>query len=318
MDELLVKYILGESTVDEIKVVENWVNLNNDNLAYFNQFKLIWESSAKLNTSSEINVDETWIEFKQLVKQKESPKKLTPLYRYPLWLKVAASLFILLGAVAIIYTYKSFMPIQMLDYHTASNIEKITLEDGSELTMNKYSTVSYPEKFNGKSREITLEKGEVFFSITKDTDRPFLIHVHDAVVKVVGTSFNIKIDSSSSEVIVETGSVEVIQNNNSIQLKPKERADIAYGVSIIKTKNEDDFYNYYRTKQIVANNTPLWRIVEILNTAYDVDITIKDKSLAERKLSTVLILNSLAQNLDLIEETFNVKIHHDENSISIY
>jgi ferric-dicitrate binding protein FerR (iron transport regulator) len=44
--------------------------------------------------------------------------------------------------------------------------------------------------------------GEAFFSIAKNPERPFIIHLHKGTIKVLGTSFNVR--AYDNEKIVET------------------------------------------------------------------------------------------------------------------
>ena len=94
-----------------------------------------------------------------------------------------------------------------------------TLPDGSFVTLNKNSSIHYPKKFPGRKRNIEL-KGEAFFTVTPDKEKPFVISVNDVTVTVVGTSFNIKSVSGKTQVVVESGIVQVTKNNKTIELKP--------------------------------------------------------------------------------------------------
>lgn len=67
----------------------------------------------------------------------------------------------------------------------------ITLADGSRIWLNAESELKYPAKFNGNSREIFLE-GEAFFDVATDAKRPFIVHLREGTIQVLGTSFNIR------------------------------------------------------------------------------------------------------------------------------
>jgi transmembrane sensor len=131
--------------------------------------------------------------------------------------------------------------------------------------------------------------------------------VNDVVVKVVGTSFNIKTTGPNTEVIVETGVVQVIQQEIVVKLKPKEKASVQAG-RVQKGSSQDELYNYYRTQKFVANNTPLWRLVDVLNEAYHTNIVIDNKKLANRVITTTFKADSLDRILGLISKTLNVEI----------
>jgi hypothetical protein len=81
----------------------------------------------------------------------------------------------------------------------------ITLPDGSRVFLNSESSISYPEFFSKDKREISLT-GEAFFDVTRDENRPCIIHSGNVVTKVLGTSFNIQaFDGKDILVTVATG-----------------------------------------------------------------------------------------------------------------
>jgi len=318
MDELLAKYMLGEATAAEIEVVDQWVFASEDNLQYFTHFKLIWEASRGLKIESNLDIEESWAEFKQLTQKKNQPVVMRPLTAYREWMNIAAVLIAILGVMGLFYTFLHQGNPKMITLQTYHSVRVDTLSDGSVITLNKNSVLSYPEKFKGGTREIRLASGEAFFSIAHNRAQPFIIHINDAIVKVVGTSFNIKNNSSRAEIIVETGIVQVIHQKVVVRLKPKEKADIDYhSGKIIKGSNTDILYNYYRTKELVANKTPLWRVVQVIQEIYHVKIVIADKMVANRLLTTTFKVDSLDKILHVISETFNVRIVYQPHRIVI-
>lgn len=315
MDELLVKYMLGEASPEEITAVEEWLKISEDNRRYFEQFKMIWKMGGLLKNESQLDPEQSWQGFKQQAPVREV--KVNDTLNMRRWLSMAATVLVVFGAIAITFLVLKPKKVEMLVANSGNEVKIDTLADGSIITLNKNSSVSYPNRFAGNTREIRLSKGEAFFNVAHDKTKPFLIHVNDAVVRVVGTSFNIKIGNDTTKVIVETGIVQVIRAKVNVSLKPKERADIDASGNIKKSRNGDSFYNYYRTHRIVADKTPLWRVAEVLSEAYGVNITVPDRKLAARTLNTTLELTSLDANLKVIAETFNVKTVRKGNKIII-
>jgi transmembrane sensor len=84
----------------------------------------------------------------------------------------------------------------------------VTLADGSIIALNTNTIVETNLRRN--SREIYLRKGEAHFQVAHDRSRPFLVHAGDAVVRAVGTQFEVRIRSDQHvDVFVNEGSVEV-------------------------------------------------------------------------------------------------------------
>lgn len=85
----------------------------------------------------------------------------------------------------------------------------IALEDGTRIHLNSCSSVSYPEHFAGNTREVVL-KGEAYFEIAKNAEKPFIVHTATADVKQYGTQFNINAyDEANIKVTLVKGSIGV-------------------------------------------------------------------------------------------------------------
>lgn len=319
MDELLAKYMLGEATAAEIEVIDKWVFASDDNLKYFTHFKLIWEMSRELKVESSLNPEESWAEFKQLTAKSNAPvASIKPLTSYSYWMKFAAMWLVVLAFAALYFTFRVPGQAKMIVLQTFNEVKSDTLSDGSVITLNKNSRLSYPEKFSGDQRTVKLITGEAFFAVAHNPSKPFIIHINDAMVRVLGTSFNIKNSKYHAEIIVETGIVQVIRKKVTVRLKRREKADIDFSRNKLnKSSNPDDLYKYYRTQQFVADKTPLWRIVQVLNEIYHVNIQIADKKLAKRTITTTFKVKSLDSTLNIIADTFNVQVIHQTNKIII-
>ena len=84
----------------------------------------------------------------------------------------------------------------------------VTLADGSVVSLNTNTIVE--TKLQRTVREITLRQGEAHFQVAHDRSRPFLVHAGDAVVRAVGTQFEVRLRSDQHvDVLVNEGRVEV-------------------------------------------------------------------------------------------------------------
>lgn len=85
--------------------------------------------------------------------------------------------------------------------------EAVKLADGSRLTLNT-ATVLRTAVGEAK-REVWLDQGEAFFEIAHDARRPFVVHVGDRTVTVLGTKFSLYKDGDRLKVAVLEGRVQV-------------------------------------------------------------------------------------------------------------
>ena len=318
-DDLLVKYLVGEASHEEVNLINDWLQNNAENQKKYEDFIVIWEKSLQLATVNAVDTDGAWARMQQRLKNEESKKSQIKIFslKNTLWLRVAAVfLVVAFGLVTyFIINKNTARQFAVINIESAEKILTDTLPDGSVITVNKNSKLSYPSKFNGNAREITME-GEAFFTIAPDKTKPSIIHVNDITVKVVGTSFNIKSVNGKTEVIVETGIVQVTRQNSTVELAPGQKVVTAINdASIVKDSATDKLYNYYRSKEFICDNTPLKRLVDILNEAYSAHIIIENKSLENLPITTVFKDETLENILNVISETLGITIEKNGEQV---
>jgi transmembrane sensor len=83
----------------------------------------------------------------------------------------------------------------------------VLLADGSRVTLNTASTIAV--NLHKGRREVRLMRGEALFEVTHDAARPFVVRAGNALLKDVGTQFNVDMRSNGTTVTVMEGRVAV-------------------------------------------------------------------------------------------------------------
>jgi transmembrane sensor len=85
---------------------------------------------------------------------------------------------------------------------------RVMLADGSQLTLNTDTLLAV--ELTAQRRDVYLRRGEADFYVVHDPARPFYVHVGDAVIRDVGTRFEVRLHSDRDiDVLVDEGQVEV-------------------------------------------------------------------------------------------------------------
>lgn len=93
-------------------------------------------------------------------------------------------------------------------------IRLVPLADGSTLTLNTDSRAVV--RFNSLRREILVTRGEAYFSVARDPERPFVVKIDDRAIRADGGAFTVhRLDASRSEVTVQTGALRLEMNGAS-------------------------------------------------------------------------------------------------------
>ena len=316
-DDLLVKYMLGEASPAERAQVEEWLAEGEENQAYYQQLQRVWEMSRSLARSSEVDTDAAWQRFRTRIHGGTPEAVVRPMRRTGWW-RVAALFILIIGAAILTYTLVNReAPVEQLSLHTTDKPLSDTLSDGSVVMLNKNSVITYPSKFKEDTRTIAL-KGEAFFEVTPNKEKPFVVQVNDVTIKVVGTSFNVRSEGGETEVIVETGIVQVTRAGKTVELRPKEKVTIEpTDTALVKEAETEELYNYYRTREFVCDGTPLWKLVDVLNEAYNAHIVIDRPGLRGLPLTATFNNESLDQVLEVVSLTFGITVTREGDTIHL-
>ncbi len=301
-DQLIIAYIVNELEATEKARVEDWIASNDRNVDHYLELREAWINAMNTGANHNFDAQKGWNEFKYKIRAK----------RRNVFLK--QSLTRIAGAAAAMLVlffglYGLIKPIASINEYHATNISDVTLPDGSKVTLNKGSTIKYPEKFLGDTREITIF-GEGFFEVETDLDHPFIVKAGNFNIEVLGTSFNVKKKGEASfEVYVKSGSVLVYQRNQRSKGKKILPGDLlslkADGSMKVSAAGRN--YLCWLTKDLIFVNTPLGDVIKDMEKCYNVPIVFDSKSLKREKLTTRFTDKSLNEALEVIELIFDLR-----------
>lgn len=295
----------------------DWLAADPENQEYFNQLAIAWKKSIRLNTLNKPDTNKAWQRFQHRIqKDNQQPVfRISPAFSR---IKVAAVLVLALTVAVMGWVLLNNKPARMKEISAGIEPMADTLPDGSVVTLNRNAAISYPSAFRGKLRPVQL-KGEAFFKVSPNKEKPFVITAGKLEITVVGTSFNIKQSAAGTEVIVETGLVKVTSAGQEMMLSPGEKGSLSADDTLLhKEKVADQLYNYYRTRTFVCRETPLWKLVEALNEAYSSHVIIGRPELRDLTIDATFKEEKLDRLLELITQTFSnyqIRIVKEENRI---
>lgn len=156
---------------------------------------------------------------------------------------------------------------------------QLTLQDGTSVWLNAQSTLTYPARFSGKTRRVTVS-GEAYFDVAEDSKKPFIVSTQNIEMKVLGTQFNVYSYPGASSIKTDLieGSLLVyskLSPNTSVMLKPKEQIVIK-NEQIFVQKTQSSDYFLWKEGIYTFENERLLDIIEKLQLYYDVKIIVKD------------------------------------------
>lgn len=220
---------------------------------------------------------------------------------------------------------------------------RIQLPDGSLVWLNAGSKLVYKKEFGQNTREVEL-KGEGFFDVVKNKEKPFIIHTNTIDIKVLGTAFNVKAypEDKTTETSLIRGSIEVSvkkRPNEKIILSPNEKLVVKNTTAVITPvvntenvlkpeiainqlkfdpKDSSIAETQWVENRLVFRNESFLDIAARLERWYDVNITIKDEELESLRLSGTFDNETIEQALQGLAFTKGFHYLIEGKQITIY
>jgi transmembrane sensor len=296
-DDLIAKYLSGEATPEEAMALNDWLE-SPVNRRYFDELESTWDKSYPSRKINVIDKGEAWRKIKPA-------RAIRPL---SFSIGIAASVVLVLIAVVWIYYFRSAK--DMVYLASKENVDSVHLPDESTITLNKYTEIKYPKKFEGNTREINLEFGEAFFSITKDPAKPFIVHASFSEIRVVGTQFNVNSHDGVVEVGVNEGIVLVVTPSDSIYLE--KGATAVFSEFEKATSQQNDVNTWaYATKKLVFKDTPMPEVIKAIEKAYPCVISFSNDNIKKCPLTASFETDSVDKIVLLISESLNLKVEQN-------
>ena len=187
---------------------------------------------------------------------------------------------------------------------------RLKLSDGTNVYLNSASDLKYPVRFNEKERTVYLS-GEAYFEVTRNEDKPFVVHTKYLDIEVLGTSFNVY--SYERENVMEmaliSGRIKIqtcSEPSRVVYLKPNEKALFNKESGIITVEKTDNrFETAWLRGDLVFRSTTLSDVLAKLERRYGVNIHLNDSSLANDLFTGNFDSEYIVEVMDLLERHYD-------------
>lgn len=228
---------------------------------------------------------------------------------------LAASILLVIGASFGYYNWPFGATYRTPVGGTAS----VPMSDGSKVTLNTDSKIRLA--VTETERRVELERGEAFFEVAKDPDRPFVVAAGDKRVIAVGTQFSVRRDGDDVRVFITEGTVRIEedeteptarQGSHDDKLLTLSAGSIARasdaGVLVQETTLlEIESYLSWRTGHLIFRDTALADAIAEFNRYNTRKIVIEDPAVAAIRVSGKFRSTQFEAFVRLMEEGFPVR-----------
>lgn len=344
--QLLARYLAGDHTVKEEKKVRRWLQADIENQKLMEDYKRIWNASdGSFEEDLENYFDplEGWSNLnKRIIQEKDEglARELSIAHlngNYSAKTQNRSIQLVRMAAIILVASLIGVFSYQYL-YHEPTTVEpalreismdrgqrgNIMLSDGTRVTLNAESKITLPNVFRSDKREVTLE-GEAYFEVARNPDRPFIIHTDNAVVEVLGTTFDVRSYADENvQVVVKEGRVSFESkkkdSHSKVFLNAGEMGKLPSPDSEIQKKSVEDLdlFLSWKNGYLKFKNKRMEDVAHDLERRYDIDIAFADESLKDLKITAELKGRTIKHNMDVIATSLNMEYKMNQHVVTFY
>jgi transmembrane sensor len=209
----------------------------------------------------------------------------------------------------------------------AGQNQAFILADGSRLNLGANTRLEV--KLEAKAREINLSRGEAFFAVAKDRNRPFTVHAGGTTVTAVGTEFSVNRGASQVVVAVIEGRVLVgsgISASNVDARTDSESKQLTAGEQILVSTaaaassgrlGEVAIGIGWQGGRLAFQSEPLSRVLQDVNRYAPKPISLDDPSIGDLMITGTVVRNDVSGWLASLEKSLPVRIVEDSQRVMI-
>lgn len=306
--EEYAQMLSGECTPEEKQRLLERLASNVDERVEFEKLQNIWNNYSPETKSSAERIWElttTKLEFET------QPKKI----KLTGWMKYAAAALVVLSLGLNLYWFIGHRntTASWVEYSTKNGeIKKITLPDGSTVTLNSESILLCQNKFGKNDRNVFL-MGEAFFHVTKNPEAPFSVNTSEMTVRVLGTSFNVS--SYANDPVISTsleeGKVQIFTKekpSEPVVLKPQDEALLERASGEITVNNQQKLIAPWREGRLRFHNNELLMITHQLERKFDCTFVFVDQDAETLRFTGDFENETLDEILELLNRAHSFKL----------
>ena len=323
---LITRELSGEATTEEQARLRKWLNEDPKHQEYYNSIESSWNSNPGplVNTPYFFDYDSGLRNLRsklaeEQVKSKQNEYKRRSNNSVYTW-AIAASVMLVVFSISLFTALNIWEGSTSLTTYETSDFEQriITLSDGSVVRLNRSSKVEIEQNLNDGIHIVRLE-GEAFFDVADDPHRLFKIQVDDAIVQVLGTSFNVK-GGEKVMVAVQDGLVSFRHKDHEVGNAARLSAgDLGLMFAdereiMIEEKGIENYLSW-KNGYLRFEEMPFTQVITQLERIYGISHELADSSVADHTLTVYTERMEMEEVLETIALALDLTFQRDEKKI---
>jgi len=197
----------------------------------------------------------------------------------------------------------------------------VVLADGSRITLAPQTTLRVMPEFGASHRTVRLD-GEAYLTVMRADKLPFIVQTRTAMVRVLGTVFDVRSHATESNmrVAVVAGKVEVSALTGSrqrITLTAGQVGRVTDSTLAVVSQDDAAQYSAWSTGRFVFHNAPVSDVFATLNRWYGYEFKIADSTLNGESVTLGVSTQSGTAALATLERVLEVEMTFDGRIVTV-
>jgi transmembrane sensor len=316
--EWISRFDRGLSNIEE-QVFSDWVNISKTHRQSLFEVAQTWDDLSVLN------------ELSTLFPLRDNHVRQTSLFSNRKTVVIAASFaFVFVSCLAWFVNSQlmsSMTEPSLLVINAETSVGEhrvLSLDDGSVIHLNTDTSVSID--FSDTRRDVHLLRGEAYFVVAHDMQRPFIVKAANNTVTAVGTAFNVQITSTKNlELLVTDGKVLIKNNQDNNRISTvTESSHPLDGLGELMIAGQKAFISQQSIQQLTLSNEQVqtdlaWQqgmlifhgeslaeALKEISRYTSINFTLADDQVKQRKVAGYFKAGDIQGLLFALENNFNI------------
>lgn len=326
-EQLIIKDLSGTLTPAEQEAFATWLEERPEHKRLYEEYRQVWKLAEKETARLNFQTEQEWQRQEgsleqDKVEEPEPVQKVVP-QEVRWWnpLRIAAAMAIFLISAAAVFL---LIPQQedLITRESGGKEMYFTLPDGTEIWLNRGSSLSYSQDFGDEERLVRLQ-GEAFFAVAHNPEKPFTVQAEQARVQVLGTSFNVKAytEALTAEVVVVTGKVSLAAaqaEEAAVVLQPGEKGILLKATNVVSRQlSQNPNALAWKDNRLQFQKTTLQEVIPALEGYFGTRIQVQNQEVLNCRFTSTFDDPQLEEVLEALRHSLNIRIVPDGEGWSL-
>lgn len=316
---LIGKYLNNEASLYEMSRLDAWLEEDPDVCDWLSE--MIEQSDASVSPEVAMRLNRIY-EMKPLATDQSPLQADNTTHRgrnlkHALWGLAAVVAAIVATASVFLWQDADAVNASPLTVTTAAGERsQVQLPDGSMISLNHNTRISYSFDARHHTRNVTLD-GEAYFDVNSDPEQPFIVSCDGLLIECKGTAFNVKGYPDEKEVtaVLANGAIVASAHEQTVTMKPGTKVSFDKRSRTLQSSMvETSDYTAWLSGRSHYNDERLEDIMHSVERRYGVVINIVTPTLRDLRLSGSIGGQTLEETLATLASASGARYFTESDS----